>query len=278
MSKYHKKFKPTDFFFVYCGWYHGKNFLHTDTMVFKTLGLNREQFFYMFNSEEEMDIYTRGGFFGDLINQNAWLDENLVMRPLALQKKYDAIYVARRSAFKRHFLAADIESLALVAGNNHGNDISDIPPHTYLNDHPLTPTEVAIKINESRCGLILSEIEGACFSSSEYLMCGVPVVSTKSKGGRDAWYDEYNSVIVEPNVSAVKSAVLELINNPRDPSRIARDHSARAINFRRRFIEALSGIFSRFDIYDINAEDFFRDNFLHKMRNSMKPDFKNIFI
>ena len=47
-------------------------------------------------------------------------------------------------------------------------------------------------------GGVFSEEEGACWASSEYLLCGLPVVSTHSRGGRDVWYSGHNSLIVEP--------------------------------------------------------------------------------
>lgn len=50
------------------------------------------------------------------------------------------------------------------------------------------------KINEiygqSRCGLILSAEEGACFAAMEYLLCGLPVVTTPNIGGRDEFFDK----------------------------------------------------------------------------------------
>ena len=42
---------------------------------------------------------------------------------------------------------------------------------------------------QSRCGLILSSEEGACFAATEYLLCGLPVVTTPSVGGREAFFD-----------------------------------------------------------------------------------------
>ena len=54
------------------------------------------------------------------------------------------------------------------------------------------------------------------YSSSEYLLCGLPVVSTESQGGRDYWFDDYNSIICEPNENLVKKSVeimLEKLDN-----------------------------------------------------------------
>ena len=61
--------------------------------------------------------------------------------------------------------------------------------------------------------------EGANYSSSEYLLCGLPVVSTESSGGRDYWFDDYNSIICKPNEDSVKKCdefVYKKIPNSKD--------------------------------------------------------------
>jgi glycosyltransferase involved in cell wall biosynthesis len=54
----------------------------------------------------------------------------------------------------------------------------------------------------------------------EYLLCGLPVVSTPSIGGRERVLDPAWSKIVEPTPEAVAGAVAELIARPIDPTRI----------------------------------------------------------
>lgn len=277
MSEWHEYFRKTDLFLVYCGWYHSPSFANEAEKIFSILNLDKEQFFFLYNCPQEMQNFSAKGFQGDIINQNAWIDENLVMKPLNLDKIYNAIYVGRRSAFKRHMLASKVSGLALVAGNNHGNSFGDIPPHRYLNGKPLSPDEVCEKINQSYCGLILSEIEGSCFASSEYLLCGVPVVSTPSKGGRDVWYNEYNSIVCEPTSEAVASAVEEFVKHPRDPEKIRQQHIEQAQGYRKKFISMLADTFNRFGVTDVDPESYFQANFFHKLRKSYKPDFKDIF-
>lgn len=278
LSVYYRNFRENDFFFVYCGWFHSPQFAEEAARVFKTLGLRKSKFFFLFNSPEEERNCKSHGFIGEVINHNAWLDETSTMHILPETSKfYDAIYVARRSKFKRHMLASKVPRLALVAGNNHGNDVEPVPPFSYINDLPLSPDEVCIKMNQAYCGLILSEIEGACFSSSEYLLCGIPVVSTQSKGGRDVWYNDYNSIVCEADPEAVASAVQELKQNPRDPNRIRQDHISMARVYREKFIYQLSVVFEEFNLKDINPSVYFNENFIHKMRKSIKPDFESIF-
>ena len=277
MSEWHEHFRKTDFFLVYCGWYHSPYFAEEAATIFSILDLDKSQFFFLYNSPLEMQNFSAKGFQGDVINQNAWIDENLVMQPLKREKIYDAIYVGRRSAFKRHMLASEVSRLALVAGNNHGNSIMDIPPYDYLNEKPLSPEEVCEKINQAYSGLILSEEEGTCFASSEYLLCGVPVVSTPSKGGRDVWYNEYNSIICEPSPDSVAEAVEELVQYPRNPLRIRKMHIEQSQIYRAKFINLLGDIFKRFGVLDVDPVNYFHSNFFHKLRKSYKPDFEKVF-
>lgn len=276
-KQWHGQFRETDFFFVYCGWYHGEAFAREAEKIFDILGLPRDRFFFLFNSPGEQAIFERHGFRGDLVAQNAWLDENVVMRPLDVPKQYRAIYVGRRSAFKRHMLAAKVSNLALVAGINHGNAVSPVPDHVYLNDKQLTPDEVCVKINEARCGLLLSETEGACFASSEYLLCGVPVVSTTCFGGRDVWYNDYNAIVCSPDPDEIAAAVENFCANPRDPARIRAMHIEQSQGYRARFTAILGQVLRRFGVDDIDAEAYFKANFFHKLRKSYRPDFEAIW-
>jgi glycosyltransferase involved in cell wall biosynthesis len=71
--------------------------------------------------------------------------------------------------------------------------------------------EVAGVLNSSSIGGMFSATEGACYASTEYLMCGLPVVSTASTGGRDIWYPPHNSIIVEATDSAVAAGVQDAL-------------------------------------------------------------------
>jgi len=277
LSRYSSRISASDFFFVYCGWNHSEWFASQAIKALDSLGLSPNQFFYLFNSEAEKKALQQVGFVGELINQNAWLDESLVMRPLGLPRIYDAIYVARRSAFKRHMLAEQVPGLAIVAGNNHGNDLAPVPPAVYLNPEPLSPNQVCEKINQSYCGLILSEEEGACFASSEYLLCGIPVVSTYSKGGRDVWYDDYNSIVCDPDPKQIADAVAYFKAHPRDPEVIRANHIEEARKHRLCFIEVFERVLHQHGVRGLDVHRYFYENYFHKMRKSIKPDFETIF-
>jgi glycosyltransferase involved in cell wall biosynthesis len=166
-----------------------------------------------------------------VINQNCFMDESIFCIKDKFEKKYDVLYNGRRSKTKRHYLAKNVgEELKLALVYPH-YDLSwsdlpedELPRHVYHNKVGLSPQQVCDVINQSRVGLILSAREGACFASSEYLLCGVPVISTPSKGGRAFWYNDENSLIVDPDPAAVLDAARALIAAPRDPHRIRAAH------------------------------------------------------
>ena len=144
-------------------------------------------------------------------------------------KLYDAIYTAQLTAFKRHELAQDVDQLMVVS---YGGDLHTFCPalkHAEYNKEFLPRSELARKYNQSYSGLCLSEVEGAMFASCEYLLCGIPVVSTPSKGGRDEFFNEQNSIIVPPDSKAVAHAVQQWKNHPPDPQ-VIREQTLRQFN------------------------------------------------
>jgi hypothetical protein len=158
----------------------------------------------------------RGAYF----SQNAFVNEN-IFAPTKATRLYDAIHIAGMYDVKRHELAQKIELLYVVTYN--GKDLHTYRPelsHAQFNKTYLSHTRIAGLINSSGVGLCLSAIEGAMFASMEYLMCGTPVVTTPSKGGRDEFFNPKNSICVEPDPDAVKSGVNVWNNNSPDPHMI----------------------------------------------------------
>lgn len=177
--------------------------------------------------------YARRPYIKNLavVNQNCFMDEKTFYVKAEVKKNYDVLYNARRAKTKRHYLAGrvgDELELALIypQHDTSWNDISpeELPKHVYHNIGNLSPEQICGVINQSRVGLVLSAVEGACFASSEYLLCGVPVISTPSTGGRSFWYNDENSIIVDADPSAILAAAKSLITAERDPHRIRESH------------------------------------------------------
>lgn len=171
--------------------------------------LDVERFAMLCNCAEQVKMAEGAGLHAYFCNENAFIRDSLY-RPQPMEKRFDAVSNARLVRWKRVHLAREVRNLAIIQGLRHEPGEYDDPaviPHTYINSDHLTPQHVVRVLCASRVGLALSAGEGGCRASGEYLLCGLPVVSTPSTGGRDIWYDSDNSIICEPTPPAVREAV-----------------------------------------------------------------------
>ncbi|MFO1058506.1 MAG: glycosyltransferase [Dongiaceae bacterium] len=196
----------------------------------------RHRLTFLCNTARETELMRAEGFAAETLNQNCLVDD-AVFRPLPdVDPVHDAVYNARLAPMKRHELAAGIEKLALVYyycaedgppqafHERHARYRAMLPAARFVN--PLTPEgcqwlpkpEVNRVLAESRVGLCLSAAEGAMLVSIEYLLAGLPVVSTPSLGGRDHYFDDAFCLVVPPDPRSVGEAVQALAarNLPRD--------------------------------------------------------------
>lgn len=278
MMKFRFGIKTTDHFFVMIGCHYHEALAEEAARALELLGLPIAQFHILFNDDRERSLFKKSGFGGALVNLNCFLDERRFFCDRGAEKLFSSIYVARLVDFKRHFLCSQLDNLALVAGDTHGSASKGyVPPFTYRNSRALSENEVCEKINQSRSGLILSGTEGACFASSEYLLCGIPVISTPSEGGRSVWYDEYNSMIVDPDPGAVKDAVDYFSRHKRNPEIIRNSHISLSSVHRSNFIKLLAEILDSCGDELASPTTYFNENFYHKMRTSIAPNFEVLF-
>ena len=89
--------------------------------------------------------------------------------------------------------------------------------HAAFNKTFVPPEAVRDVYRASRVALALSSKEGAMFASMEYLMCGLPVVTTRNRGGRNRYLTPLNSRFVAACPKAVARAVADLAAAPPDP-------------------------------------------------------------
>lgn len=177
------------------------------------------------NTQKEVEALSSLGVHTVFCHQNAFLDETRYPL-LNVPKRYDAIYIARFTVCKRHQLAQYIPTVRLIGGCAYkkeqpymddilGNKLkhADWTPHVKPS---LIPNEIAA----ARCGLCLSDIEGAMFVSAEYLLCGIPVVNTPNIGGRDELFPDFAVKTVPDDPAAVAAAVQEFVKNPPPPEKI----------------------------------------------------------
>jgi glycosyltransferase involved in cell wall biosynthesis len=185
----------------------------------------RHRFVHLCNTEAQRDEFLRKGLTALLCNHNAFADENIFTPLEDVTREFDAVYDARLKAYKRHHLAGGIRSLALIYTLNpviddlrYVDDTRRAFAHAHFFNHPtegdyvhLTPAEVNRSLNACRVGLCLSSVEGAMYASIQYLLAGLPVVTTRSLGGRDLFFDDAYVATVDDRPEAVRMGVEELI-------------------------------------------------------------------
>jgi len=173
----------------------------------------------MVNAPDENAMRKKLGVRGALCSKNLFCDEE-IFKLSHTDKVYDAIYIAQLQDFKRHALASDINKLVILS---YGGDLASFCPevsHAAQNKQFLPQGHVARAIQRSVCGLCLSEIEGQMNAAVEYLLCGIPVVTTPSRGGRDLFFDSRNSLTVPATARHVASATEHWKATPTNPLEI----------------------------------------------------------
>jgi hypothetical protein len=149
-------------------------------------------------------------------NQNAFIDESVYKIDRTVDQKFDLVVNSSFTALKNYHFIKNIKNTCAIGyflttkyNNktmpgplaycpNFENKLRSITSFRWIN-----PDEACKYYNMSKVGGIFSTKEGSCFSSSEYLLCGLPVLSCKSDGGREIWYNDNNSIICEPDETSV---------------------------------------------------------------------------
>ncbi len=164
---------------------------------------------------------------------------------LNIEKKYDAVYAAQLMPFKRIELARELDKIFVLtytpgAGKTAENDLPAFCPSMKHADFNKTWVDHVGKnrlFNQSRVGLCLSKEEGPMLASLEYMLSGLPVVSTRSKGGREEYYDPEYTMIVDDTASAVRKGVEELIARQIDPQYIRQKTIDKLNRDRERYVD-----------------------------------------
>ena len=177
----------------------------------------RHRVIFIANTSAEHFHFRALGLESFVANQNQFVDPDLFTPVAPVEgRRFDAVYNARFRSYKRHHLAARVTRLALIGYSFDSPDflrIQELLGKPYLGNlvagelRLLSETEVNSVLNQAVCGLCLSKIEGAMTATVEYLLAGLPVVATTSRGGRDVFLDGRFTRWVEASDIAVKREV-----------------------------------------------------------------------
>lgn len=203
------------------------------------------------NSKAEHRFAKFWGFRSHFLNQNLHACEHQ-FNIESQEKTVDAIYIAAAKPYKRIHLAEQIKSLYIITyfwpdvRDSEGNwDLHAFEPrikHADFNKKRINATQIRTLLNQSKCGLALSKKEGAMWAIMEYLFCGIPVVTTKSVGGRDFFYDERFVEIVDDNPKAVQKGVESIISKKLSPELIRNETISKVEIERKKFYEVVKNL------------------------------------
>jgi glycosyltransferase involved in cell wall biosynthesis len=168
------------------------------------------------------------GVEAQCLGHNLHVREQIYVPMPDVPKRYDAVYAATLLPFKRLHLAEQVKSLQVLtyARGQKSWDLHAYEPrlrHAEFNPGWIPLKDVPEIYNRARVGLALSQREGAMFASLEYLFCGLPVVTTRNRGGRDRYLTPRNSRFVADDPGAVAAAVADFVAAPPDPLAIRRE-------------------------------------------------------
>lgn len=214
------------------------------------------RFLFLCNEPEEVRLFAAAGLDAVLCSHNALADECEFEIGEPDGRSFRAIYNGAMIPWKRHWLAEQVEDCAFIFYHNNDISMGDaiayleslqamMPRHTFVN--PIRQGAIeriplgAVRDILSHCqvGLCLSAEEGAMKASIEYLLCGMPVVSTRSIGGRDQFSDPGYWLTVDDRPEAVRDGVAELIGRAPAPDHIRHATIAKMFEHRERLREAV---------------------------------------
>lgn len=227
------------------------------------LGLSPQRLAILANTQEQVGWAQASGFRSALVNHNCFLDERLFCPNPQAAKLYRAVLNSSPFKFKRPYLAARVEGLAILSHTPYPAALLGRfrQPEYFPQVDDLRIVEV---LRRSQVGLCLSAREGACYACSEYLLMGLPVVTTPSQGGREIWYTRRNHLLCQPEPEAVVEAVAQLCREKRNPESIRSEQVALALEHRQRFLQ-LSAELAPLIGAEVDCQEHFQRHFFHKM-------------
>ncbi|TWT54668.1 hypothetical protein Pla22_23180 [Rubripirellula amarantea] len=223
-------------FLVFPMWYAGD--ARGAISAFKATWKSRpHKVYWLCNAPAEERALRLLGLNASFCHHNLFCDETL-FRPRAEKQVYDALYTAGLHNYKRVWLASKVPRLRIITASVQALDRLDDwgCSHAEANPEYLSKDDVAREICRSACCLALSKKEGGMFATTEYLLCGKPIVSTKSTGGRDFWFDPDNHVIAEADSSSVLNAVSSISKRTWQAEKI-REHTLTKLRQQREILQ-----------------------------------------
>jgi glycosyltransferase involved in cell wall biosynthesis len=206
------------------------------------------------NDLRELSYCKNKGLNSCLIHQHAFVDmEKFCITNRNLDtRKYSAVYNAQFISFKRHILCAKIDACAVIGygdANEYYNQVkSELEKCDFINEVSedgklLTISDINVNeiYNNSSVGLCLSKEEGGMYAAIEYLLSGIPIVTTLNKGGRDYFFDGRFVIHCDDDSSSINEAVITLKNAYISPEYIRSETIVKVKRERDLFFQFMEG-------------------------------------
>lgn len=234
---------------------------------------------FLLDRPQELDAFLSSGLSASPFQPNALCDER-VYRPLDCPKEYAAIYIARPIARKRLDLCSHIRGKWLWLTMESFKDETKAYTESILRfENVVAPQfkngsftgaiprdKVPSWIQRSTCGLSLSEREGSNYASTEYLLCGVPVVATSGDCTRNQLFDPSTTELVSFDAISVADSVASVSSkfSGVSPEVIRSTTLEKMLPHRQVFIDAVRRAYSFVGIGHDPAYDLYH-TFRHQM-------------
>lgn len=213
-------------------------------------------FVFLTNTEGERYAFQKLGVGAEWVHHNTFVDDRIFCPISNMEKRFKAVYDGRMSLFKRHELAAEVASLALITyripcAENHAYDLrtqQELAHAHWFNERvegeyrSLSLPEINAALNQCNVGLCLSAEEGGMLASIQYLLAGLPVVTTASLGGRDVFFDPEYVLTVAASPQAVAQGVDTMIARNLSADKIRLKTIEKMRDHQKRFIQLLKEV------------------------------------
>jgi glycosyltransferase involved in cell wall biosynthesis len=240
------------------------------------------QFIVICPTKQDVQLLNSMGVEALHVHKNAFIDEKIFFSFSTISKRFSAVHVANTEKFKRHPLAWGVKNIAVIT-YSYKNEISlvELGGYRHLGFSnfrisngavqllpPLKPEEVNQIICASKCGLILSAEEGSNNASTEYLLGGIPIITTPSKGGRDEFYDDRHVSLVNPCSDDIETAVQFYLDSSPDPLEIRESVLTKMREHRIRFLNWLCHVSKQNHFLQADG-NYWIPQFTNKLRNTV---------
>lgn len=206
-----------------------------------------EKCIFICNSKLEKKYCDDEKVFSCFINKICLLNENLFFIDENIKKDLLGIYSTSFSNRKRLNICKDINNISLLLDYKNGlpeffNGINTI------NENTIEIFDLYKYYNRAQFGVSLITQDSSSYVIGEYFLCGLPIITVASIGGKNIWTNKYNSVLVDATKESILKGIelcLTNIENGMFNSEMIRRRQLILMNdYRKKFIKFLSTLTS----------------------------------